>query len=59
MPEYVKGFLPAPLNKPASALLENHLKLFTLNQLRAFEQTLYTLCIFQHYWSIPAKGLAL
>jgi hypothetical protein len=40
MLEYVKGFFPPPLSKPASALLDIHLKLFTLNQLRVFEQTL-------------------
>jgi hypothetical protein len=40
MPEYVKVFFSPPLSKPASALLEIHLQLFTLNKLRVFEQTL-------------------
>jgi hypothetical protein len=40
MPEYVKGLLPPPLRKPSSALLDIHLKLFTLNQLKVSEQTL-------------------
>jgi hypothetical protein len=40
MLEYLKGFLQYPLSKPASALFEIHLKLFTLKQLRVFEQTL-------------------
>jgi hypothetical protein len=39
---YVKSFLPPSLSKPASALLDIHSKLFTLNQLKSSEQTLFT-----------------
>jgi hypothetical protein len=38
MLEYVKGFLPPPLSKPASALLEILLNVFTKYLFRVTEQ---------------------